>query len=173
MDRTSYGCTLMCLVILSVCSFTPAASTRSHTRDRGRLVFRASVKRQNVVRTLRDDLEGAFNLTRPPEHINTGSAGQVFMFLRLLTFEKEKEGMMDVFPPQSDDVCDELFAKVRSKQTAGGKTPKRWEPTEEGEAEMMHVEVCDGYSRLLGVPSTLRPELKNCLSVWRVCCSLT
>lgn len=77
--------------------------------------------------------------------------------------------MMDVFPPQSDDVCDELLAKVRSKHTAGGKSPKRWEPTEEGEAEMMHVEVCDRYSRLLGALSAQRPELKNSVSVWGNC----
>lgn len=158
----------MCLVILSVCSFTPAVSTRSHTRDRGRLVFCASLKRQNVVWTLRDDLEGAFNLTRPPEHINTGSAGQVFMFLGLLTFEKERKTWWMYSLLNQMMFAMNCLQRWGPSTLLGEKSPKRWEPTEEGEAEMMHVEVCDRYSRLLGALSAQRPELKNSVSVWIV-----
>lgn len=58
--------------------------------------------------------------TRAHKYMHPRTGLHVFQAADLLRKkDRKKEGLMDEFPPQSDHVCDELFGKVKSKQTAG------------------------------------------------------
>lgn len=150
-----FSCHAECLFIRSQ---RLRARTHTHTWNRRRPLF-SPHWRHRFVWTFRGDLEGLLTShihLRPKKNKNTYATGQVFVFSKLLTFEKERKAWWMCSLLNQFSVCNKLFVKAGPKQTAGGssKTQRErarrvvGEASQEEGAVRVDVWVCERCGKL-------------------------